>query len=167
MDKKAMYQFSCGVYLVSTTDEDKDYACLINTGMQVTGNPLQISVTLNKENATAQAILRSGHFALTTLTEEADIAFAGPFGFRTSTDFDKFEGHACQKTVLGDTYTPECAGAVIAAKVVNTLDVGSHIIFVGAVEDSQVISDTTPMTYAYYHSTLKGKTPPKASSFIG
>jgi hypothetical protein len=38
---------------------------------------------------------------------------------------------------------------------------------VGEVKDAEVLSDVTPMTYGYYHSVLKGKTPPKASSFIG
>jgi ferric-chelate reductase [NAD(P)H] len=38
---------------------------------------------------------------------------------------------------------------------------------VGEVEDAKNLSDVPVMTYAYYHSVLKGKTPPKASSFIG
>ena len=29
------------------------------------------------------------------------------------------------------------------------------------------LSPVPPMTYAYYHGTLKGKTPPKASSYVG
>jgi flavin reductase (DIM6/NTAB) family NADH-FMN oxidoreductase RutF len=55
---------------------------------------------------------------------------------------------------------------VLACEVVQTLDVGTHMIFVGEVKDAEVLSDATPMTYAYYHSTLKGKTPPKASSYV-
>ena len=69
-------------------------------------------------------------------------------------------------TTLGDPYTPENAACVLACEVVSSLDVGTHTIFVGKVVDAKNISDEAPMTYAYYHSVLKGKTPPKASSFV-
>jgi ferric-chelate reductase [NAD(P)H] len=92
--------------------------------------------------------------------------YIGRFGFRTSTAFAKFEGIESATTVLGDPYTPVAAACVLACEVVQTLDVGTHMIFVGEVRDAENLSDATPMTYAYYHSTLKGKTPPKASSYI-
>jgi hypothetical protein len=38
---------------------------------------------------------------------------------------------------------------------------------VGEVKDAEVLCNETPMTYTYYHTVLKGKTPPKASSFVG
>ena len=39
---------------------------------------------------------------------------------------------------------------------------------IGALEGQmQKLSDEEPLTYSYYHSTLKGKTPPKASSYQG
>ena len=47
-----------------------------------------------------------------------------------------------------------------------TVDVGTHLLFIGEVEDAQKLSDETPLTYDYYHKVLKGKTPPKASSYI-
>jgi hypothetical protein len=39
-------------------------------------------------------------------------------------------------------------------------------MFIGKVADAEKLSDAEPLTYAYYHSVLKGKTPPKASSYI-
>ena len=92
--------------------------------------------------------------------------YIGRFGFRTSTNFDKFGGIECRKTLLGDPFTPVAAACVLACEVVQTLDVGTHTIFVGEVKDAEVLSDAAPMTYAYYHGTLKGKTPPKASSYV-
>ena len=35
----------------------------------------------------------------------------------------------------------------------------------GDVVDARKLSDAEPLTYAYYHAVLKGKTPPKASSY--
>ena len=43
----------------------------------------------------------------------------------------------------------------------------THLLFVGEVEDAERLSDETPLTYDCYHKVLKGKTPPKASSYQG
>ena len=166
MDARALFKFSSGLYVVSAKVGDDYGACVINTGLQLTSTPLQIEVVVNKQNHTQGVIERAGHFALTAITQEADMPYIGRFGFRTSTDFDKFGGIEVAETVLGDPYTPVCAACVVACEVVQTLDVGTHMIFVGEVKDAEVISDAEPLTYAYYHSTLKGKTPPKASSYI-
>ena len=166
MDAKALYKFSSGLYVVSAATDDDWGACLINTGLQLTSSPLQVEVVVNKQNHTEGVIERAGHFALCPITEEADMPYVGRFGFRTSTEFDKFAGIERRTTVLGDPFTPVASAAVLACKVVCTLDVGTHVAFVGEVVDAEVLSSAAPMTYAYYPSTLKGKTPPKASSFV-
>ncbi|MGI6754756.1 MAG: flavin reductase family protein [Atopobiaceae bacterium] len=166
MDATALFTFPSGLYVVSAEHEDDWGACLINTGLQVTSEPIQVEVVVNKENHTESVIEKAGHFALCPITTEADMPYVGRFGFRTSTEFDKFGGLEKRYTSLGDPYTPACSAAVITCKVVQTLDVGTHVIFVGEVVDAERISSAEPMTYSYYHSTLKGKTPPKASSFV-
>lgn len=167
MDVTALYKFQSGLYVVSAQAGEEVGACVINTGLQLTSTPLQVEVVVNKQNHTEGVIAKAGHFALTVITESADMLYIGRFGFRTSADYDKFSGIECDKTVLGDPYTPQNAACVLACKVVSSLDVGTHTIFVGEVEDAQNLSDDPVMTYAYYHSVLKGKTPPKASSFVG
>ncbi len=167
MDATALYKFQSGLYVVSARDGEDVGACIINTGLQLTSDPLQVEVVVNKQNHTEGVIARAGHFALTVVTESANMLYVGRFGFRTSATYDKFDGIAHEDTVLGDPYTPENAACVLACDVVKTLDVGTHTIFVGEVKDAQVLSQDTPMTYAYYHTVLKGKTPAKASSFIG
>jgi Conserved protein/domain typically associated with flavoprotein oxygenases, DIM6/NTAB family len=167
MDTTALFRFTSGLYVVSSDADGEVGACIINTGLQLTSNPLQVEVVINKQNHTERVIERAGHFALTVITEKADMPYIGRFGFRSSATFDKFEGMETMRTVLGDPYTPECAAAVIACDVVKSLDVGTHVIFVGELKDAEVLSSDEPMTYAYYHSVLKGKTPPKASSYVG
>ena len=166
MDVTAMYKFSSGLYVVSAATEDDYGACVINTGLQLTSEPLQIQVVVNKQNHTEGVIEKAGHFALIAITQEADMPYIGRFGFRTSTEFAKFDGIEKRETILGDPYTPTAAACVLACEVVQTLDVGTHMVFVGEVKDAENLSDAAPMTYAYYHSTLKGKTPPKASSYV-
>ena len=167
MDATALYTFVSGLYVVSAEADGEVGACVINTGLQVTSTPLQVQVVVNKQNHTESVIGKAGHFALTVVTEEADMLYIGRFGFRSSATFDKFADGVPARTVLGDPYEPTCAAAVIACKVVQTLDVGTHTIFVGEVVDAERIEGAAaPMSYGYYHSTLKGKTPPKASSFV-
>ena len=167
MDTRALHKFTSGLYVISTQAGETVSACLINTGLQLTSAPLQVQAVVNKQNYTEGIIERSGHFALTLVSEKADMPYIGRFGFRTSRDFDKFDGVTVERTILGDPYTPDNAVAVLACEVVGTLDVGTHMIFVGEVKDAAVLSDDPHMTYSYYHTVLKGKTPAKASSFIG
>lgn len=166
MDAHALFKFQSGLYVVSAEADGEVGACIINTGLQLTSEPLQVEVVVNKQNHTEEVIQKAGHFALTVVTEEADMLYVGRFGFRSSSNFNKFADIACERTVLGDPYTPQAAACVVACKVVKTLDVGTHTIFVGTVEDAKVLSDAHPMTYEYYHTVLKGKTPPKASSYV-
>ena len=166
MDVTALYKFQSGLYVVSAKDGEDVGACIINTGLQLTSTPLQVMVAVNKQNHTESVIEAAGHFALTVITEAANMLYIGRFGFRTSVDYDKFDGIEHLTTELGDPFTPECSACMLACKVVGTLDVGTHTIFVGEIVDAEVLSDETPMTYNYYHTVLKGKTPAKASSFV-
>ena len=167
MDATALFKFQSGLYVVSARAGEDVGAGVINTGLQLTSTPIQVAVVVNKQNHTEQVIERAGHFALTAITEAANMLYIGRFGFRTSADYDKFAGIESAETVLGDPYCTECAACVITANVVKTLDVGTHMVFVGEVVDAEVLSDEPSMTYNYYHTVLKGKTPAKASSFIG
>ena len=166
MDATALYKFPSGLYVVSADDGEKAAGCVINTGLQLTGEPLQVQVVVNKGNFTEGAIMRAGHFALSVLDERADMELIARFGFQSSADADKFEGIECGRTELGDPHPIQAVCAVISCRVVKTLDVGTHTLFVGEVADAEVLSDEKPLTYAYYHAVLKGKTPPKASSFV-
>lgn len=167
MDKSALYKFQSGLYVVSARAGEDVGACIVNTGLQLTSEPLQVEVVVNKKNHTAGVIQRAGHFALTVVTERAGMLYIGRFGFRTSANYDKFDGIESRETVLGDPYTPVNAACVLACEVTKTIDVGTHLIFVASVRDAQNVSGGAPMTYEYYHSVLKGKTPPNASSFVG
>ncbi|WP_455138634.1 flavin reductase family protein [Thermophilibacter sp.] len=166
MDASALFKFSSGLYVVSAADGERTGACLVNTGLQVTATPLQVSVTVNKENFTEGVIERAGHFSLAVVDESADMLFVGRFGFRTSATEDKYDGIASAVASTGDPYPTEHVCSYVACRVVKTLDVGTHVTFVGEVVDAGNLSDVPPMTYAYYHGTLKGKTPAKASSYV-
>ena len=167
-DKKAFHSLSYGMYVIGTRFDNKDYGCVANTFAQVTSSPLQVSVALNKENATTAAVRQAGRFTASCLSEQADMQLVGTFGFHTSTELDKFAQHANARDESGLPYVAEQCCAWFSAKVVSELDLGTHVLFVGEVEECAKVADAAaPMTYAFYHQVKGGKTPPKASSYLG
>ncbi len=166
VDETALFSLTYGLYLIGSKDGDKNVGCVVNTLQQVTNDPLQVSVTLNKENATTAAIQKSGRFTAAVLAETAPMLQIGTFGFYSSKDRDKFENYKTLFDAAEHPYVAEQVVARLSARVVNQLDVGTHIIFVGEVEEAERLLSEKPMTYAYYHEVKGGKTPPKASSYI-
>ena len=92
MDVRALYKFQSGLYVVSAKAGEDVGACITNTGLQLTSQPLKVEVVVNKQNHTESVIEKAGHFALTVVTESANMMYVGRFGFRTSLDYDKFDG---------------------------------------------------------------------------
>lgn len=165
MDQKAFFALSCGLYVVSAVHEGTARGCVVNTVQQVTSSPAQLSVTVNKENATAAWIAASGRFCAAVLTQSVPMNTIAVFGFSSSRDTDKFAAVAHKTAPSGAPYPAQGVASVFDCRVVKTLDVGTHIIFVGEAEDAFTESADEPMTYAYYHKVKKGTTPPKASSY--
>jgi flavin reductase (DIM6/NTAB) family NADH-FMN oxidoreductase RutF/rubredoxin len=164
-DKSALYKHHYGLYIISSSDGTSHAGCVINTATQVTSDPVQIMVAVNKQNATCGLIQETRHFALTIVDETADMDFIARFGFRTSTDYDKYAGIETRKDEFGDPWTPLHAAAMESAVVKVGIDAGSHMLFVAEVVEAENLSDVNPMSYSYYHNVLKGKTPPKASAY--
>ena len=165
MDQTALFTMSYGLYVVSAEADGQRAGCVINTATQVTALPPRLMVAVHKDNVTTGVIQRAGAFTVTAIDMTAEMPYIGNFGFRTSANFDKFEKYGCEISAVGSPYSPEHVCALFACKVVDTVDVGTHLLFIGDVVDAQRLSDEEPLTYSYYHSTLKGKTPPKASSY--
>jgi flavin reductase (DIM6/NTAB) family NADH-FMN oxidoreductase RutF/rubredoxin len=165
IDTKAFRSLSYGLYIVSAQDGDKTAGCVVNTFAQVTSTPPRVSVAINKENHTSQAIQEAGTFSVVSLAQSASMELIGLFGFQSSRDIDKFATTNSACDVHGTPFVAEQAVARFAVKVLHTLDVGTHLLFVGDVIEAEVLSPEPPLTYAHYHQVKGGKTPPKASSY--
>lgn len=167
IDRKAFRSLSSGLYLITARNGNGKFGCVVNTLVQVASEPPTLAVSLNKENATTAAILASGRFAATVLAEAAPMELIGTFGFHSSTDIDKFAD--CNHALDGSEvpYVAEHGLARFSVFVTETIDVGSHYLFVGTVEEAEVLAAGEPLTYAYYHAVKGGKTPPKAATYNG
>lgn len=167
INKTAFHSLSYGLYIIGAKAGDRRAGCVVNTFQQVTSSPLQVSVALNKENTTTGIIEESGCFTATCLAQDATMELIGAFGFHSSATRDKFAEFNAGEDASGVPYIAEQCVSRFSARVVQTLDLGTHLLFVGEVVEADVVCAGEPMTYAYYHQVKGGKTPPKASSYLG
>ena len=165
MDQTAFFKLSYGLYIISSQLEGKQAGCIVNTVTQVTAEPERMTVAVHKENYTAEVIKKSGVFAVSVLTQQADMDLIGKFGFESSKDTDKFAGLTCQTDENGVKYITGPVAARFACKVIDCMDAGTHYIFLADVVEAKVLSSDEVLTYSYYHQVKKGLTPPKASSY--
>ena len=157
MDKKALYKLSYGVFMLSTKVGSKVNGCITNTCMQVAGSPTRIAICVINTNYTCDLIKESGVFALTLLDQTTGFELIQHFGFQSGRDVDKFANLRLPEDVNGIPYLAWQACAVISGKVVNSLDLGTHTMFIAEVVDAKVLSEEAPLTYADYQDHVKPK----------
>ena len=95
---------------------------------------LYTSVAVNKDNFTCGLIQKAGRFAAVALDQRADLMTVGRFGFRTGWEEDKFAEIPFAEDKAGMPYPLEAACARFSCKVEQTVDLGTHILFVGLAE---------------------------------
>ncbi|MEG0720623.1 MAG: flavin reductase family protein, partial [Lachnospiraceae bacterium] len=146
MDKKAFQKLSYGLYLISTKAGDHTAGCVVNTFAQVTSDPAQVTIAINKDNHTTSLIQESGYFTCVALSQSATMELIGTFGFHSSKDYDKFKDFKTATDANGIPYVCEQASARFSCKVSSQMDVGSHVIFLGEVQDAEILDIAVPMT---------------------
>ncbi len=167
MDNQAMFKLGYGLYVLTARQDGKDNGCIINTVMQITDDPKQIILGVNKENLTHDMVLQTGIFNVSVLTQEAVFWIFQHYGFQSGRDVDKFANIPEARTENGLRYVEGCTNAVISAKVVSTQDCGTHTLFVAEVTGAKVLSEAPGVTYQYYFDHIKPKpVPTKKTSWV-
>lgn len=166
IDNSAIFTISYGLFVLTAKDE-KDNGCIINTVQQVTQDPLKISIAVNKSNYTHDMILKTGEFNVSVLTEKANFDIFKRFGFASGKDTDKFENFSSvSRTENGIYYITENTNAVISGKVIQTVDLGTHTLFIADVTESKKLSDEKSVTYQYYFDNIKPKNDTKKKGYV-
>ena len=156
-DKKVTRNFSYGLFVLTAREGDKDNGCIINTAIQAASEPLRVSIAVNKSNYTHDMIARTGAFNLSFLSEESKFPTYQNFGFRSGRDAEKLEGVSFRRSANGIVYLTEEVNAYLSGKVVQSIDLGSHTMFIADVVGGEVLSKTPSVTYAYYFKNIKPK----------
>ena len=167
MDKKAMYKLTYGLFVLTSEAGGRESGCIINTAGQVTSEPNRISIAVNKANFTHDLVKEGGRFNVSILSEDASFDTFQHFGFQSGRETDKFGGYAhCKRAENGLYYVTAGTNAYLSATVEQTIDLGSHTLFIAGVDGMEVLSDVPSATYAYYQAHIKPQ-PQKSAAPAG
>ena len=157
-DPAAMHKISYGLYVVTTKTGEKENGCISNTAIQAASEPNQLSVAINKANLTCEMIRESGVFNVSTIAQNASFDLFKRFGFQSGRDVDKFADFgAAARAENGILYVTEGTNSYFSVRVTKTVDLGSHMMFVGEITEMKTLSDVESATYAYYQKHIKPK----------
>lgn len=164
MNNNVFRNLSYGVYIVSVKDNEKYTGCTVNSIMQITSAPATIALSVNHDNYTNKILDEKKKFAVSILSEESAPLSIGTFGFRSGRDFDKFS--AIPYEVIDELPIIKDACGYLICNIINKVETSTHTVFIAEVTNGDLLNDKKPMTYAYYHNVIKGKSPKTAPTYI-
>lgn len=164
---EALFKISYGLYIVSSGNKDRGNGFISNTFFQVTAEPPVFASCCNKDNYTASIIKETGAFSVSIIHKDTDPDVIGRFGYKSGKDTDKLAG---MKVIYGETGVPivlnDCI-AYLECKVIETIDVGTHLMFIGELVQSVILDDNKDaLTYLHYRQVRKGVAPKNAPTYI-
>lgn len=164
---ETFFKISYGLYIVSAGDEDKINGFISNSVFQVTADPPQFAVCCNKDNFTAEFIKSAEAYSISVLRQDAPVALIGKFGYKSGKNLNKFDSSNYWTGITGvPIFLDECV-AFIECRLVQTFDVGTHLMFIGEAVQADILNhDEVPLTYDYYRNVKKGIAPKNAPTYI-
>jgi flavin reductase (DIM6/NTAB) family NADH-FMN oxidoreductase RutF/rubredoxin len=164
---ETLFKVSYGLYIVCSGDKNKGNGFISNTIFQVTAEPARFAACCNKDNYTAELIQKYGAFSVSIIHKETPPEIFGTFGYKSGRDIDKMAGMSIK---YGDTGVPIVLNSTLAFlefKLIQTVDVGTHLMFVGELINAEIIDGSKePLTYLYYRQVKKGVAPKNAPTYI-
>ncbi len=158
MDNKVLFNIGYGLYVLTASEGEKDNGCIINTVMQVTSDPLQIAIAVNKKNYTNEMIQRTKKFNVSILTESSKFEIFEHFGFHSGRDTDKFADFVdTKRSPNGVLYITQNTNSYMSAYVKQEIDLGTHTLFVAQLVAAEILSEEPTVTYTYYQNNIKPK----------
>jgi flavin reductase (DIM6/NTAB) family NADH-FMN oxidoreductase RutF/rubredoxin len=165
MNPKTLHKIPYGLYVISSRDNTNINGQIANALFQVTAEPQTIAISINKQNLTHKYIEKSKVFTVSFLCEKTPMTFIGTFGFKSGRDIDKFKGI---KYKLGKTKAPiilDNSFAYLEANVFDNIHAGTHTVFIGKVEEAEILREDAILTYDYYHKVKGGISPKTAPTY--
>ena len=166
MDTKVLFNIGYGLYVLTANEGEKDNGCIINTVMQVTADPCQIAIAVNKRNYTNEMIQRTKKFNVSILAESAKFDVFKRFGYQSGREINKFEGfNSVKRSPNGVLYVTENTNSYISCYVKQEIDLGTHTLFIAQLVAAETLSDKSTVTYDFYQKNIKPK--PQNTSIKG
>jgi len=156
--QEALFKISYGLYVLSTKENGKDNACIVDAFSQVTSTePFMCVVNVNKQNFTHDMLTNTKKFNLSVLTKDAPFELFERFGLQSGREKNKFEGYGGKVSRSGNglLYFTENTNAFMSFDVTGTSDFGTHTMFTAKLTESDVLSSDESVTYSYYREFIK------------
>jgi flavin reductase (DIM6/NTAB) family NADH-FMN oxidoreductase RutF len=158
MNTSALFKIGYGLYVLTANEQGKDNGCIVNTVMQITSEPLQVVVCVNKNNYTCGMIQHTRKFNISVLTEETGFDVFKNFGYQSGQNTDKFTNFVdVKRTNNGILYITKNTNAYFSAWVQQEIDLGTHIMFIAQLIEAEVLSNKPTVTYDFYQKNIKPK----------
>lgn len=156
MNEKALFQIGYGLYLVAANENGKDNACIVNTVMQVTQNPIRLLVSVSNQNLTHDMIKNTGKLTVSVLTEKTPFAVYSHFGYQSGKKVDKFEDFEDVTRCANGCYRlNRNSSAYFCGNVCDSFVLDTHTMFLVEVTDADIVSSQEPVTYDFYQKYVK------------
>lgn len=155
MNSKALFNIDYGLYVITAKDQ-KDNGCIINTVMQVTSDPCQIAIAINKHNYTQEIISKTKKFNISILSKNSNFEIFKHFGYQSGRNVDKFANFTdVKRSPNGLFYVTKDTNAYISAYVQQEIDLSTHSLFIGQLVAAEILSEIPTITYSYYQKNIK------------
>ncbi|WP_229423272.1 rubredoxin-like domain-containing protein [Massiliimalia timonensis] len=166
MDLSLLHYVTYGMYVVTARDGGQQGGCIINTCMQITSENPIFAISMNKNNKTHDLILNGKVFALSILSEQTSPSVISSFGFFSSRERNKFEGIRYSVRENGLPILEEDTCISLVFDVIDHVEMETHSVIFGRLNDIVMGTQTDPMSYDYYHKVVKGKAPKNAPTYV-
>jgi len=147
INRNAFNVINYGLFLLGAAGASKYEGCVVNSLHQITSSmPPKFSVAVNKSNETFKAVEASGHFSAIVLAKDTPKELLDLFGYKSGRIVNKFEGYETALDGNGSPYVKGVGLARYAFKVVEKLDLGSHMLYIAQCSEAVVLSSGQALT---------------------
>ena len=163
--KNPLFNISYGLYVVTANKNGRDNGCISDTLCQLTVEPEQVSLCLDKSGYTCEMIAETGVFTASIISVDAGFALFRNFGFQSGRSVDKFADFGDVRRVANGTLAITAGtNAFISVQVDKSFDLGSHVLYIGKVTEKETFDNSDSMTYSYYQKYVKPR--PEAAAEV-
>jgi len=165
ISRQALLKIQYGLYVVTSYVGNKLNGQIVSVVFQVTCDPPKIATCLSKNTLTHEFVQKNGTFGVSLLEKDTPMPFIGLFGFHSGRDIDKFKNVNHEIGLTGCPLVVDNALTTMEVKVLQSVDVGTHTLYVGELINAKELKVGEALTYEYYHTFKKGKSPKNAPTY--
>ena len=160
IDRKAYDSISYSIALVGSCKDGKYVGCAVNSLQQLTSSrPAKFAVTLNKYNVTTSGVEQTGAFCATVAAASCPTEIINMFGYKSGRVVDKFASYETKTDAAGCPYITDGMAARLSLRVLQQVDLGSHIMFIAEVTEAEVLQAGPVLTVEAFRNAGKEVAP--------